>query len=211
MLGRARVMRGEVVFFGNKYNVNQATVNFFNPSRIEPVFNVDLETQTKGVDVIVSVSGPLSKMKLSYRSDPPLPFSDIVGLLATGKIPTSDPVLAAKEPVAPQQSLGQMGASALVGQAIANPVSGRLQRLFGVTKLKIDPQITGAANTPQARMTFEQQISREVTFTYIQDVTQSNPQIVRVEWAISPRWSAVALRDTNGVLGLDFFYKKQIR
>src|SRR5207302_9012301 len=135
------------------------------------------------------------KMKLSYNSDPPLQFSDIVSLLASGKPPTSDPVLAARQAPPPQQNVGQAGASMLLGQAVASPVSGRLQRLFGVSKLKIDPQVTGASNTPQATLTLQQQISRDVTFTYIQDVTQSNPTIVRVEWAINPHWSAIAGRD----------------
>jgi translocation and assembly module TamB len=111
--------------------------------------------------------------------------------------------------VAPQQNFTQMGASTLFGQAVANPVSGRLQRLFGVTQFKIDPQITGASNTAQATVTIQQQITRDITFTYIQDVTESNPQIIRVEWSINPQWSAIAQRDLNGIVDLDFFYKKR--
>jgi len=128
--------------------------------------------------------------------------------LGSGKPPTSDPVLAARTP-ATQQSFGQTGASAVLGAAVANPVSGRLQRLFGVSKLKIDPQITGSSNTPQATLTLQQQISSEVTFTYIQDVTQSNSQIIRVEWAINPQWSAIAARDRTGQFDVDVFYKKR--
>ena len=50
-----------------------------------------------------------------------------------------------------------------------------------------------------------------MTFTYIQDVTQSNPQIIRVEWAIDPQFSAIAQRDLNGIFDLDFFYKKRFK
>jgi translocation and assembly module TamB len=150
-------------------------------------------------------------MKLSYRSDPPMQFSDLVSLLGSGKLNTTDPVLAARQPAAPQQSFAQTGASTVLQQAVANPVSGRLERLFGVTKFKIDPQITGASNTPQATMTLQQQVTRDITFTYIQDVTSSNPQIIRIEWAIDPQFSAVAQRDLNGILDLDFFYKRRFR
>ncbi len=209
MLGRVIVTQGDVVFFGYKYTIDQGVVNFFDPSKINPIVNVDLETTAQGIDVSLSVSGPMDKLKFSYRSDPPLQFSEIVSLLASGKIPTSDPVLAARAPAAPQQNFTQMGASTLLGQAVANPVSGRLQRLFGVSKLKIDPQITGASNTPQATLTLQQQITKDLTFTYISDVTQSNPQILRIEWAIDPRWSAIAQRDLQGQFDLDFFYKKR--
>ena len=43
-----------------------------------------------------------------------------------------------------------MGASALLGQAIASPVTGRLQRFFGVSRLRIDPTLPGVENNPQA-------------------------------------------------------------
>ncbi|HXS98253.1 MAG TPA: translocation/assembly module TamB domain-containing protein [Candidatus Limnocylindrales bacterium] len=209
MLGRVTVTEGEVVFFGAKYTIDQGTVAFYDPSRINPVLNIDLETTVQGIDVSLSVSGPMDRMKLSYRSDPPMRFQDIVSLLASGKIPTTDPVLAANQPAAPQQSFEQAGASTLLGQAVANPVSGRLQRLFGVTKLSINPEIVGTSNTPQATLTLQQQITRDLTFTYVQDVTQSNPEAIRVEWSINPQFSAVAQRDIYGMFDLDFYYKKR--
>jgi translocation and assembly module TamB len=107
------------------------------------------------------------------------------------------------------QSWQQMGASALLGQAIASPVAGRLQRFFGVSQLRIDPTLPGVENNPQARLTLEQQVTPEITFTYITNVTQSNPQVIRVEWAFAKKWSVVALREENGLFGLDFFFKKR--
>lgn len=211
MLGRIVVTGGNVIFFGNKYSIDQGTVAFYNARRIEPVLNVALETSVQGVDVSINVSGSVDRMKLTYRSDPPMQFQDLVSLLASGKLNTTDPVLAARQPVAPQQNLEQMGASTLLGQAVANPVSGRLQRLFGVSQLKIDPQILGSSTTPQATMTLQQQITKDLTFTYIQDVSATNPQVVRVEWALSPQFSAVAQRDVNGIFDLNFFYKKKFR
>jgi translocation and assembly module TamB len=211
MLGRVAVTSGEVVFFGAKYNIDQGTVSFYDPQKVEPILAINLSTTVQGVDVSISVSGPVERMKLSYRSDPPMQFSDLVSLLGSGKLNTTDPVLAARQPAAPQQSFAQTGASTVLQQAVANPVSGRLERLFGVTKFKIDPQITGASNTPQATMTLQQQVTRDITFTYIQDVTSSNPQIIRIEWAIDPQFSAVAQRDLNGILDLDFFYKRRFR
>jgi translocation and assembly module TamB len=209
MLGRVTVSQGQLVFFGSKYNVDQGTISFFDANQIQPILNVSLSTTVQGVQVTLSVSGPADKMRLSYHSDPPLEFKDIVSLLGSGKPPTSDPVLAARETPPPQQSFAQAGASMLLGQAVANPVSGRLQRLFGVSKLKIDPQVSGASSTPGATLTLEQQVNNSITFTYIQNVTQSNPQSIRVEWALDPQWSAILGRDLTGEVNLDLFYKKR--
>ncbi len=210
LLGRINISQGDLTFFGNKYTINQGSVSFFNPIKLEPILNIDLETVARGVDVSITVSGPITKLNVSYRSDPPLQFSDIVGLLATGRSP-NDATIAARQPTTSQQSWQQMGASALVGQAIANPVAGRLQRFFGVSQLKIDPSISGVTGNPQAKVTLEQQITPDITFTYITDVANAQEQVIRVEWDLSPHWSAVALRDENGEFGVDFLYKKRFR
>jgi translocation and assembly module TamB len=206
--GRITITQGQIVFFGTKYTINQGSVSFYNPVRIEPVLNLDLETKARGIDVTLTVSGPLGKLNLTPRSDPPLQFNEIVALLATGRTPTGDPTLLAQQATAPQ-SWQQIGASALLGQAIASPVAGRLQRFFGVSRLRIDPTLPGVESNPQARLTLEQQVTPDITFTYITNVTNSNPQVVRVEWSFAKKWSVVALREENGMFGIDFFYKKR--
>jgi translocation and assembly module TamB len=211
VLGRINVTRGQIVFFGTKYTINQGSVTFFNPLRIDPVIDVALETKARGVDVTLTISGPLHHLNLTPSSDPPLAFNEIVALLATGRAPTGDPALLAQQNSTPQ-SWQQTGASTLLGQAIASPVAGRLERFFGVSNLRIDPTISGGVeNNPQARLTLEQQVTRDITFTYITNVTTSNPQVVRVEWSFSQNWSAVALREENGMFGLDFYFKKRFK
>jgi translocation and assembly module TamB len=210
VLGRINITQGKLTFFGTKYTLSQGTIAFYNPVKVEPILNIDLETKARGIDITLAVSGPLTKLTLTPRSDPPLEFSEIVALLATGRTPTSDPSLLSQQSSEPQ-SWQQMGASALLGSAIANPVAGRLQRFFGVSKLRIDPTLSGVQNNPQARLTLEQQVTPAITFTYTTNVTSSNPQVVQMEWAFSRQWSAVALREENGLFGLDFFYKRRFK
>jgi len=201
---------GSLIFFGNKYALNRGSIAFYDAVKIQPILDVDLETSVKSVDVLLGVSGPIENLKLTYRSDPPLKFEDIVALLATGKTPP-DATIAAHQPAAPDQSIGQMGESAIFSQAIADPLANRLQRVFGVSQIKIDPTFSSGSVLPQARVTLQQQVTGGITFTYTQDLTQTNSQIIRVEWALTPRFSAVATRDENGIFGVDFLYKKQFR
>jgi translocation and assembly module TamB len=211
MLGRLVISQGDLLFFGTKYSVHEGSVSFYNPNKIEPILDLNLATTARGVDVTLVVTGPIQNMNLAYQSDPPLQFSEIVGLLAAGKLPTSDPVLLANQPATPSQTLPQMGASALVGAAVANPLAGRLQRVFGVSQLKIDPTFTSGSELPQARLTLQQQITSELTFTYVTNLTRADPQTIRVEWAIDTDWSAVATRQENGMIGMDLFYKKRFQ
>ena len=82
-------------------------------------------------------------------------------------------------------------------------------KAFGVSRLKIDPSLTGVENIPQARVTLEQQVSRDITLTYITNLSRTQEQIVRVQWDINRRWSAIAVREENGVFGIDFQYRKR--
>ena len=211
VLGRVTVNSGQLVFFSNTYNVNPGSIFFFNPIRIEPVLNLSLETQVQGVDVTLRVNGPIDNMNLSYTSDPPLRFQEIVDLLASGKTPTSDPNVLAKQPSQSPQSFEQIGESAIVSKAIADPVASRLQRVFGVSQLSIDPTFTNGSDLPETRVTLQQRISNNMTFTYVTAVNDPNSQIIRVEWDVNPQWSAIAYRDQNGIVSVRFLYKKQFR
>ena len=208
--GRINITQGQLLFFGTRFTINQGTVSFYNQAKIEPVIDVDLETKAKGIDVTLNVAGTPGKLNLTPRSDPPLQFSEIVAFLATGAAPTTDPTLLTESATAPQ-SWQQMGASALLGQAIASPVTGRLERLFGVSRLRIDPTLPGVENNPQARVTLEQQVTPSITFTYITVVNDSNPQVISVEWDFGKQWSVTALREENGVFGIDFFVKRRLK
>jgi translocation and assembly module TamB len=209
LLGRINITQGDLLFFGNKYSINQGSISFFNPARIDPILNIDLETRARGVDVILTVSGPLNKLNVNYRSDPPLQFSDIVALLATGRSPT-DPSLGWGV-TGPSTGFQDLGASALLDAAIANPSSDRLQRFFGVSRIKIDPQLTGVTGSPEARLTVEQQVTPELLFTYISDVSSTSTQLFRVEWSFNRQWSAILIREENGYVGLDFAFKKRFK
>ncbi|MDZ4803094.1 MAG: translocation/assembly module TamB domain-containing protein [Bryobacteraceae bacterium] len=209
VLGRVVVSQGEAEFFGNKYTITRGEISFFNPIRIEPVLDFNVETKARGVDVSISLSGTTKKLNFSYRSDPPLQTNEIIALLAMGRAPGSNSSLASSQTVSNSNVLAT-GTNSLLGQAV-NPVSDRLQRFFGVSRLKIDPQLTGLSAVPQARLTIEQQVSRDITLTYVTNLAQANQQIIRLEWNLNPTWSVVAVREENGLFGVDFFFKKRVR
>ncbi len=209
VLGTVTVTSGEIDFFGNKYSITRGEVNFFNPAKIDPILDMDLETKVRGITVDIRFSGPLNKLNFSYRSDPPFEPNQIIALLAVGRVPTATGGLASSQTGVTSSFLAT-GSNALVSQAIS-PNNGRLERFFGVSHIKIDPQFTDVTAIPQARLTLEQQISKEVTLTYITNLTRAQEQLIRVEWDLSRRWAVVALRDESGAFGIDVQYKKRYK
>ncbi len=209
LLGDVNINRGEVSFHGSRYTINRGNIEFRNPVRIEPLLDFELETRIRAVDIALILSGPARKMNISYRSDPPLSFSDLVNLVAVGRAPTTDPLQASQQRVE-QQSLFQTGANNVFDQAVRRPVSPGLQRFFGVSRLKVDPQVGGAEANPSARISTEQQITDDVTLIYTYDLSSAQQQTVRLEWAPNRRWTFVVTRDENGLVGSDILYRTRL-
>ncbi len=209
LLGGLSANQGDIQAFGSRYTINRGEISFTNAVKIEPVLDLDLETRARGVTVDITISGIFSKLNIAYRSDPPLQPREIIAMLALGRAPDSSDT--SRNLRTNDVNNLQSGANSLLGGAVTAPVTQRLAKLFGITNIRIDPLVQGITNTPQTRVTVEQQISPVVTITYITNLSQTSEQIFRLEWALSQRFSVVALRDDNGEFGIDFQYKKQFK
>ncbi len=210
VLGSISVNEGEIQIFGNRYTINRGDVRFQNPVKIDPILDMSLETRARGIEVNVNISGTMQKLRVNYSSDPPLQSSEIVALLAVGRAPSQ--TAGVTNPSAGDSSSGFVEAGGgLLGEAVSQQLSGTLQRFFGASRVKIDPTLTGIDNQPQARLTMEQQVSRDVTLTYITNLNRTQEQTVRVQWDFDRNWSAVAVRDANGLFGIDVQYRKRFK
>ena len=57
----------------------------------------------------------------------------------------------------------------------------------------------------------EQRVARNLTITYISNVTSTQQQVIQVEYNVNRNFSIVALRDQNGTFGLDVKFKKRFQ
>ncbi len=199
LLGRVDIAQGNIDIAGTKYHLERGDLLFNNPTNIAPVIDVEATARVRDYDISLGLHGPIAHPSVNYRSDPPLPTSDIIALLALGRTQEESVYYQ----TGPSQSLSELTSNAVLEQALANAYSSRAQRLFGASRIKIDPQAGGAEANPNARVTIEQQVSDKVTLTFISNVSQSAQQIVQVEYNINRRLSVVAVRDQNGVLSFE--------
>ena len=145
--------------------MNPSDISFVNPFRIEPVVNLHLQTRAQQFEIFVALNGPLDRLNISYRSEPPLPSSDVQALLITGRAREGGTV------TQPAQSFPTLATSAIL----------------------------------------EQQVTPDVRLTYVTNLTSTQQQVVQLEWTINRRWSLNAVRDRNGLFGVDFKWRKQFR
>jgi translocation and assembly module TamB len=209
LIGSVAVNDGEVQMFGNRYAVNRGDIRFINPVKVDPIFDMDLETKVRGVTVNITISGTSQKLSVNYSSDPPMQARDIIALLAVGRTPTESTGLSSPSATT-ATNMNDVGGG-LIGQALSAQVNSRLQRFFGASRVKIDPTINSVDYLPQARLTLEQQVSKDITLTYITNLNRTQEQIVQIEWDFNRHWSAVAIREASGLFGIDFQYKKRFK
>src|SRR5262249_33474841 len=147
-------------FNSTKYHLERGDIMFTNPIRIEPIMNIEASARVRDYDITLGLHGPIDRLSTTYRSEPPLPEPDIIALLAFGRTREE----AALNPQ-PTGNFTETASNAILGQALNNVVSSRVQKLFGVSRIKIDPSVGTATSNPSARITIEQQISNKLTLT----------------------------------------------
>jgi translocation and assembly module TamB len=208
LLGHIHLLTGEMNFRGNQYKLTRGELNFSNPFRLDPVLNVEATTTIQQYEVTLDFTGPASRLQLSYRADPPLPSSDIISLLALGQTGEESGLRGTSGASTPQ-----LGATTLLSEAISSQLGSRVERLFGVTSFRVDPFLGGPTSiqTSAARVTIEEQVSRNLAVTYISNVSSTQEQVIQIEYDISRTLSVVALRDENGTFGLDFIIRKRYK
>lgn len=207
LLGHIHLLSGEMNFRGNQYTIARGDINFANPFRLDPVLNVEATTTIRQYEVTLDFTGPASRLTLAYRSDPPLPSTDIIELLALGQTTQEN-----TQRTATGQNPGA-GASTLLSEAISSQLGGRIERLFGISHFRVGPSVAGL-NTQQnsiASVTIEQQVSHDLVVTYITDITTTQYQVIQIEYTINREFSVVALRDENGTFGVDVVRKTRFK
>lgn len=203
VLGRADILEGQATFNGMKFRLERGDITFANPVAIEPQLNMEATTHVRNYDLDVMVTGTPDRLNVNYRSEPPLPKSDIIALLALGRTSEESTQLQQQSGLTP---FNDEASAFIINQAINETVSSRLQKLFGASRVKIDPQGLVTETNPTARgpqVTIEQQFANNISLTYSTNVSQSSQQIIQGEYYFTRNISVVATRDQNGVVSFD--------
>jgi translocation and assembly module TamB len=202
LLGRADILEGEVYFNGTKYRLDRGAVTFLSPVTIKPVLDLQATTRVRDYDITLSVNGEPDKLNVTYRAEPPLPSADIIALLALGRTREESAQLQENNP----SPFAQEASNAILTEALNSTVSNRVQRLFGGSRIKIDPEGLTTETSTLARgpaVTVEQQVAGNLTLTYTTNLAQASQQIIQAEYNLSRNVSIVALRDQDGVVSID--------
>jgi translocation and assembly module TamB len=189
--GRITANEGTIFFRNERYEVQRGVLEFPpNATGIEPIINLQAESEINGYQVFVNLTGNLAdaeSLNASVRSNPALPQADVVSLITTGSLSNSEggiPTLA--------QSGINTATEILADEIINKPLSRATDKLFGLNRFEIDPIISGQRLNPTARLTVGRQINRNLLITYSTNLSEDQNQVLALEYRVSNRLSFVA-------------------
>ena len=207
ILGRIQVTDGSATFANTKYQLQRGDIYFTNPVRIDPTIDIDATAQVENYEVTVGLHGTASNLKPTYRSEPPLSQADVFQLLALGRTQEEAQIY--------QETQLRAGTdpttSALLGGALNATVSSRVEKLFGVGSVKIDPAFVGTLGNSSARITIQEQISKQITATFATNVNTSAQQLIQVQYDLNHNSSIVVTRDESGVFSIVYKLRRRYR
>jgi translocation and assembly module TamB len=207
LLGRINVTDGTANFAGTTYRLQRGEIFFTNPVKIEPFIDIDATTRVEEYDVTIGLHGNINQLTPTFRSEPPLPQADVISLLALGRTQEEQALYSQQE-----QSIGVNSTSnALLGGALTAAVDSRVQKLFGGGSVKIDPTYVGTLGSSSARITVQQNLTRNVQVTYATNVNATAQQLIQAQVDITQSLSIVAVRDEAGVFSMVLRIRKRYR
>ncbi len=208
VLGKISLTEGSASIGGTRYELQRGDITFNNPVRIEPNIDLDATARVEDYDIILGLHGTPGRLKISYRSEPPLPETDVISLLTQGQTTEEQSVYVQQQ----QQQAGDNPETAmLLGGALNATVSNRVQRLFGSGAVRVDPNFIGSVGNSSARVTVVEQLGPNLTFTFASNVNTTAQQLIQAEYAVNRHVSLLITQDENGIFSVVIKTRRRYR
>jgi translocation and assembly module TamB len=210
--GSIEASGGDLYFQGARYRITRGRLEFVNPLRIDPRIDLEAESDLRDYRIVLTINGTAGKFRADMRSDPPLATVELLGLISSGGT-AGGRGAASYRPYAAsgRQQDSSAAASALLSEGLSMKMGSGVKRLFGIDRFRVDPFLVGNERDPSARVTFGQQITKDVSITYSTSVSSNEQQVILIEYQVNDSTSVIASRDAEGSFGLDVRFRKRLR
>jgi autotransporter translocation and assembly factor TamB len=165
VVGRAETLPGAKILFQDRtYLVEEGTVDFIDPSKLEPYVHLVATTTIQSIDVRLAANGTPAALKLDLKSTPYMDQQDLLTLLATGQTPQ-------------QLAQGSGGGGEALSNLLVNQFAKGVERGVGdqgaVDLLRIQPGTSSGGTVSAGSLSVGKRINDRLMITYTQDLTSA--------------------------------------
>ncbi len=175
------------------YRIVSGRINFQNPFRIDPYFDITLEGRVSNVgnsefdqggplDVTINLTGTIDRFTPTITSDPPASDITLFSLLGLGGLTGRTATGAAQ--VAP--NVGLLGQS-ILAQSL-------LRAIPFASSFSYDPGFLDTTDDPGRKVTFQRQLSNTLRILIVYNLQNPHTRSL-LEWQVSPDWTLQFTRD----------------
>ena len=208
LLGSATVLDGSVLFRDQRYRFLRGSIEFQNPLRTEPSFDIAIETSIRQYLVTVNVSGSPARgdVNATFISSPPLSDLQLIQLLTVGD--ASEENLRSDD-----DTLGVVGAQAtsFLTRQYLSQVERGAQRVFGIDRFRVEPSVVTGTGDPTARVTIGKQVTPDLWVSWTTVLGTTEEQLVTLEYQLTRGIRLTATREEDGSLGVDIRFDHRFR
>ncbi|PLX41059.1 MAG: hypothetical protein C0609_11395, partial [Deltaproteobacteria bacterium] len=176
VFGKVRVRDGFLRFRGRIFELLRAEVDFLGDAGPGAVLDAASTTEVGQYSVNISAAGPLNDMRIELSSDPPLPRTDIISLLALGTT---------SENISGEDVTAYEATSFLTG-GLQDELESQANSAFGVDQFHIEPAYSSTTQSTVPRITVGKALSDSLYARYGVLMGSQREQEMRVEYTYKP-------------------------
>jgi translocation and assembly module TamB len=186
---------GKIRFQDIDYRIVRGSINFQNPFRIDPFFDIALEARVNGgisdiesgpIDVTVALTGTIDRLTPSITSDPPASDITLFSLLGFGALTRNTN---ANTPV----NASTAGRS-LLFQSVSRLLNSSALSFIDSFAISSDVGDLDKTGDPGTKVSFEKRLSNTLRILVIYN-TRDSKNRVTLEWQVTPDWVLQFTRD----------------
>ena len=183
---------GRVRFQSIDYRVVRGTINFQNPFRIDPYFDVTVEARVSGglseiesgpLDVSVTLTGTLDRISPTITSDPPASDITLFSLLGFGSLSNRTGASSPLDATLAGRSLLYQSISMLGSRSLSF-----------IDAFSVDPGNIDKTGDTGPKVSLEKRISNSLRAFVIYSTKDGRKRIV-LEWQVNTDWVLQFMRD----------------
>jgi autotransporter translocation and assembly factor TamB len=202
--GRAAVESGTVRYQGKTFVVKKGTIDFINPYKIDPEFDIQSEVKVREWLIALGINGTRDHLNFKLTSDPPEEHGDILSLLLLGKTTRE---LIAKEGGS-TKSTDQM----LAG-LIASTFGEDIKESTGLDVFEVETSGNdNEESSGRVKVTIGKELSRRLT---VKDSVESRDGEIThraiAEYKLLENFLARGFQDSRGVYGGELQFRLEFR
>lgn len=198
--GTINVIRGDYVFHGRSFKIEDGELRFHGETPINPTLNIRgmYIVEMNKMKIYIQVTGTMRHPQIKLTSNPPLDETDIISVLVTGR-----PLYELNQ----NSGVDSKEAAVMVLEGYASEeIRKRLQE-----KINLDVLRVRMRGIDHADLTVGKAVTKKTFVSYSQPLGAGGEQRINAEYKLTPKWSLEGYTSSVGRYVIDLLFKYGIR